>query len=298
MHFDPKCPLLVKPDFGGSVYQDITPQGAGWKLLNFNARRLDEKANWKGKTADHELLVVILSGNIVLESSRGNWEVKNGRKSVFSGFPYAVYLPRNTFFNLTSTSGVADVACGHCETDQDHPAQFITPEDVEEMGVEIRGGDNATRQINRIMPPGSDCHRLICVEVYTPSGNWSSFPPHKHDERKVSKDGKLLEACLEETYFYKFDKPQGFGIQRVYTDDRSLDEVAVVQTDDTMLVKKGYHPFVAGHGYNAYYLNFLVGSDQALNATDDPDHKWIYGTWTGKDPRVPMLKTRGRTCPA
>jgi len=166
---------------------------------------------------------------------------------------------------------------------------MITPEDVDRMGIEIRGGDNATRQINSILPPGSACHRLVCVEVYTPSGNWSSFPAHKHDVRQVAEDGGLVEACLEETYFYKLDKPQGFAIQRVYTGDGELDELNLAMNNDVVLVPRGYHPVAAGHGYNTYYLNFLAGSDQALANTDDPDHKWIYHSWKGLDPRLPLV---------
>ncbi|KAB2820245.1 MAG: 5-deoxy-glucuronate isomerase, partial [Paludibacter sp.] len=101
--------------------------------------------------------------------------------------------------------------------------------------------------------------------------------------------GKLLEAKLEEIYFYKIDKPQGFAIQKVYTDDRSLNELAEARNNDVVLIPKGYHPVVAGHGYNVYYLNFLAGSDQSLMSSDDPDHKWIYGTWKGMDPRVPLV---------
>jgi len=181
---------------------------------------------------------------------------------------------------------VLDIAYGWCETDEDHPACFKGPE---EAAIEIRGGDNATRQINSLIQPGFDCHRLVSVEVYTPSGNWSSFPAHKHDTRKVDAYGNVVEACLEETYFYKIDKPQGFAIQQVYNDDRSLDEIAVARNNDVVLVPEGYHPVAAGHGYNVYYLNFLTGSDQSLANTDDPDHKWIYDSWKGLDPRIPMV---------
>jgi 5-deoxy-glucuronate isomerase len=126
--------------------------------------------------------------------------------------------------------------------------------------------------------------------VYTPSGNWSSFPAHKHDSRKLdSATGKVLEAELEEIYFYKIDKPQGFALQKIYTDDKSINEIVEATNNDLVLVPRGYHPVIAGHGYNVYYLNFLAGSDQSLANTDDPKHKWIYGTWKGLDPRLPMV---------
>ena len=101
--------------------------------------------------------------------------------------------------------------------------------------------------------------------------------------------GKITEAELEEIYFYKIDKPQGFALQKIYNDDRSLDEIAEPHNNDLVLVPEGYHPVVAGHGYNVYYLNFLAGSDQSLASTNDPDHEWIYGTWKGMDPRLPLV---------
>ena len=160
------------------------------------------------------------------------------------------------------------------------------------MNIEIRGGDNATRQINSLIEPGFGCNKLVSVEVYTPSGNWSSFPAHKHDKRIIDKNNNLLEAELEEIYFYKTEKKQGFAIQQVYTYDRSLNEVLITKNNDLVTIPKGYHPVVAGHGYNIYYLNFLAGSDQSLANSDDPDHKWIYQSWKRKDPRVPIVKAK------
>jgi 5-deoxy-glucuronate isomerase len=200
--------------------------------------------------------------------------------------PYALYLPRHTTFTVTATQGDLDLACGWCRAERDHPARLVRPEDV---AVEIRGGGNATRQINSLFPPGFACDRLVAVEVYTPSGNWSSYPPHKHDLHRVAPDGSLLEADLEEIYFYKLDRPDGFAMQRVYTADRSLDEVLLARHNDVVLVPEGYHPVVSGHGYTTYYLNFLAGSAQSLANTDDPDHAWIKTTWREKDPRVPVV---------
>lgn len=282
--------LLVRTHLDETgYYQNITGQSAGWEFLNFKAKTLKQGEIWQENTRDREYAIVLLGGNFSVDSSKGNWKTINGRKDVFSGLAHALYLPRNTDFTLTATSDVLDIACGYCVTDQDHPARFITPEAVHGMGIEIRGGDNATRQINSILPPGSDCHRLVCVEVYTPSGNWSSFPAHKHDERKLDANGAVLEACLEETYFYKIDKPQGFAIQRVYNDDKTMDEVVLAQDNDVVLVPSGYHPVAAAPGYNVYYLNFLTGSDQLLTATNDPDHEWVYDSWQGLDPRVPVV---------
>jgi 5-deoxy-glucuronate isomerase len=290
MRRDTKCPLLVKSEPRSGSYQCISSSDACWSHLNMEARLLKKGDTWLGYTGHNEYIFVLMGGNFSAETSEGNWQTSNGRKDVFSGLPHGLYLPTNTTFIITATSDFLDLACSWCESDQHFPAQFITPDDVLKMEIEHRGGDNASRQINRILPPGSKCHRLVCVEVYTPSGNWSSFPAHKHDTRKLdTESGQLIEAKLEEIYFYKIDKPQGFALQKVYTDDRSLNEIAEARNNDVVLVPEGYHPVIAGHGYNVYYLNFLAGSDQSLASSDDPDHKWIYGTWKGMDPRIPMV---------
>jgi 5-deoxy-glucuronate isomerase len=283
---DKKYPLLAKSKQGFGIYQSVLKEEPDWQFLNFQARLMKKDEKWIANTGGNEYAIILLGGNYSVKTSRGNWETVNGRKDVFSGIAHSLYLPRNTGFELAAESETLDIAYGWCETDEDHPACFKQPD---KAAIEIRGGDNATRQINSLLQPGFDCHRLVSVEVYTPSGNWSSFPAHKHDDRKLDENGKVVEARLEETYFYKIDKPQGYAIQQIYNDDRSLDEIAVARNNDVVLVPEGYHPVVAGHGYNVYYLNFLTGSDQSLANTDDPDHKWIYNSWKGRDPRVPLV---------
>ena len=290
MQRDSKYPLLMKSSQAKEgIYQEILAEDAGWEFLNFNARILKKGQVWKGFTGENEYGIILLSGDYSVKTDQGNWKTKNGRKHVFDGIAHTLYLSRNTEFELTAESEVLDIALGWCETTEDHPAQFKEPT---KSVIEIRGGDNATRQINSLIEPGFDCQRLVSVEVYTPSGNWSSFPAHKHDERILDNDGNLIEARLEETYFYKIDKPQGYAIQQIYTGDRSLDEIAVARNNDLVMVPKGYHPVVAGHGYNIYYLNFLTGSDQSLANTNDPDHEWIYDSWSGKDSRIPMVSAK------
>jgi 5-deoxy-glucuronate isomerase len=281
--------LIVKPDFSKDNYQFITPESANWEDLNFAARKMSKGDIWESETGEHEMGIILLGGNFSVTSDRGEWKTVNGRKDVFSGMPHTLYLPAHTKFSLKAESEILDIGYGWCKTDKQFEPVFKTPEDV---AVEIRGGDNATRQINSLIEPGFPCDRLVAVEVYTPSGNWSSFPAHKHDERKVDAEGNVVEACLEETYFYKVDKPQGYAIQQVYTSDRSLDVTNVVHDNEVVLVPKGYHPVVAGHGYNVYYLNFLAGSDQSLANTPDPDHNWIFGTWKGLDERIPMVNIK------
>ena len=246
----------------------------------------DRGETWQAHTGDCEYGLVVLGGCCAVKSSHGEWHEIGRRLNVFAGMPYALYLPRHTEFRVGALSDGLDLAWGWCRSEGDHPAALVTPEMVD---IEIRGGGNATRQINSIFPPGFNCHRLVAVEVYAPSGNWSSYPPHKHDVHRVDESGRVLEADLEEVYFYKFDHPQGYAIQRIYTDDRRLDQIMLARDRDAVLVPEGYHPVATAHGYSSYYLNFLAGSAQSLANTDDPAHAWIKTTWGEKDPRVPLV---------
>ncbi len=279
-------PLLISPSDGDAEYVRVTPDQAGWDRLHFAARRMGRGDRWEHDTDDNEMAIVVLGGVCQVRSSRGEWDRIGRRPDVFNGMPYTLYLPRRTEFTLRAVSGEVDIAYGWCEAGSDHPPALVRPEDV---AVEIRGGGNATRQINDMLPPGFDCERLVVVEVYTPSGNWSSYPPHKHDEHRVDPDGGLLEADLEEIYFYKIDRSEGYALQRVYTSDRSLDELVQARTDDLVLVPEGYHPVVSAHGYTTYYLNFLAGSAQSLANSDDPEHEWIKGAWGQRDTRLPIV---------
>ncbi|MCM4167662.1 5-deoxy-glucuronate isomerase [Arenibacter antarcticus] len=278
--------LQVKAKSNTQVYHHITPKTANWNYLNFEARLMNKGETWQHNTQDNEMVIVLLGGNFKVESDPGNWETKNGRKDVFSGIAHTLYLSRNTTFTLTAMSDTLDIAYGWCKTNEDFPAKFVTPEVTP---VVIFGGDNATRQFNDLVPPGFGCSKIVVREVYTPSGNWSSFPAHKHDERRLDDQGNVLEPIQEETYFYKFQKPEAYAIQQVYTKDRSLDEIVRPRHNDVVMIPKGFHPVVAEHGFHCYYLNFLAGTDQCLANTTDPDHEWIYDSWTSKDKRLPLV---------
>lgn len=281
-----QSPLLVKGTAGAGEYVRITPVTAGWELLHFAARRLGKGERWRHQTGEAEYALVVLAGTCSVRSSQGEWQEIGRRPNVFGGMPYTLYLPRRTTFTVEAVSDDLDIAYGWCAVTADYPPQLVAPADV---AVEIRGGDNATRQINNMIPPGFNCQRLVAVEVYTPSGNWSSYPPHKHDIHREDDEGNVLEADLEEIYFYKLDKPEGYAYQRVYTADGRLDELVMARHDDVVLVPEGYHPVVSAHGYTTYYLNFLAGSAQSLANSDDPDYAWIKESWTGKDPRLPIV---------
>lgn len=282
---DTRYPLLAKAE-KGTVYQNLNSKEAEWTYLNFVGQVLSKGKSWEFDSGENECAVVLLGGVCTVTSNRGDWQKFGRRTNVFSGMPYALYLPRHTQFKVTAESDLLDFACGWCPADKDFAPKLVTPENVP---IEIRGGGNATRQINGILPSGFPSQRLVVVEVYTPAGSWSSYPPHKHDKHREGADGEILEADLEEIYFYKIDKPGGFAIQRVYTDDLSLNEIAVAENNDIVLVPKGYHPVAAAPGYNVYYLNFLAGSAQSLANIDDQKHTWLQQQWPEKDPRVPMV---------
>ena len=270
-----KNELLVTPDrFTGRV------ERFGYEYLAFANVKLGADGRREEQTAERELAIVVLGGRCSVESSRGQWRAFGARTHVFDGLPYALYLPPHTHF-LVSTETGCDLALCYSKAEEHHEARLVTPDQVR---VEIRGGGNATRQIHHILPPEFPAHRLLVVEVFTPAGNWSSYPPHKHDVHNPPG-----EVDLEEIYYYRLDRPEGYAIQKVYTADRRLDETLSVRDGELVLIPEGYHPVVAAHGYNVYYLNALAGSARSMAASDDPDYAWVRDTWREQDPRLPMV---------
>jgi 5-deoxy-glucuronate isomerase len=280
--------LLVRSEETGatSIFASVTSAQAGWQYLNMAARRLNKGEKWQSNTKTCEYGHVILGGKCHVRTSAGEFLNIGQRPHVFAGKPFAVYLSRKTEFEIEALTDGFEIASCWVETDEDHPVQLVTPE---QSAVELRGGGNASRQINSIFPPGFDCQRIVAVEVYTPGGNWSSYPPHKHDVHRVDPHGNILEADLEEIYFYKLDKPEGYAYQRVYNDSRSIDALMLACHHDIVLVPEGYHPVVSAYGYTTYYLNFLAGSAQSLANADDPAYSWIKSTWSAIDSRLPIV---------
>jgi 5-deoxy-glucuronate isomerase len=269
--------LLITPQNFGKI------QSSGFEFLEFKVRKLAPGERHEEDTGAFELGMVILGGKCSVEAPGGSWKNIGGRTHVFDGLPYAVYLPISTHYSVTADSS-CELAFCYCRASKAYPAQLVAPTDVE---VEIRGGGNATRQINHILKPEFAADRLLIVEVYTPSGNWSSYPPHKHDVHNPP-----AEVDLEEIYYYRIDKPEGYAIQKVYSTDRRLDLALTVRDGELVLIPEGYHPVVAAHGYNVYYLNALAGSARSMAASDDPDYAWVRQTWRDKDPRLPLVRNR------
>lgn len=279
------------PDDPGLLLS-ITPESAGWDYISFMVRRLEAGGSWSFQTGENELALVNLTGRYTVDSSRGRWEGIGGRPDVFSSAAHALYLPRHTEFTVTAEEG-GDFAATWVPTDEDHAPWLIRPADVP---ISVRGGDNVSRQINDLLPPDSPVHRLVLVEVYTPSGNWSSYPGHKHDVHIEDEEGNLIEADLEEVYYYRIDKPEGYAYQRVYTDENSplhaagypIDALVRATDGAAVLVPEGYHPVVSAPGYTTYYLNVLAGSAQSLANQDDPQYTWVKEEYRGTDPRLPL----------
>jgi 5-deoxy-glucuronate isomerase len=287
--------ILIKP----GVFPDdpdlilsITPEQAGWDYISFQARRLAANQSWSFQSGENELVIVNLNGRYDVSSNRGQWSGIGSRKDVFEGAAHALYLPRHTEFTITAEQA-GEYAVAWVPTEQDHEPWLIKPEDVD---ISVRGGDNVSRQINDLLPSGSPVYRLVLVEVYTPSGNWSSYPPHKHDNHLEDDKGNLLEADLEEVYFYKIDKPEGYAYQRIYTGETSplhkagcpIDALVRAENNCAVLVPEGYHPVVSAPGYTTYYLNVLAGSAQTLANQDDPRYTWVKDTYKQKDGRLPL----------
>ena len=275
--------LLVKPSANNGEIVRVTRERAGWQTVSLHVIRLNTgEAHIVSQPAE-ELALVMLGGQAEVHAGPQHWDRLGGRANVFAGMPHTLYLPVGTerveIRALTTSCEVA--VCGTPASRQ-LPAAVIEPSSVE---VEIRGGGNATRQINHIIKPDFPADRLLVVEVYTPSGNWSSYPPHKHDVHNPPG-----EVDLDEIYFYKISQPAGFAIQRVYTRDGRRNETITVRDNEVVLIPEGYHPVVAAHGYDCYYLNVLAGSARSMAASDDPDYAWVRGTWNAKDPRLPLVR--------
>jgi len=262
-------PLLVRPhapDAAGSVLQ-VTPKSAGWSHVGFEVVHLSAGQAYEGGDADRETCLVLLTGQADVTVDAVDFADVGGRLSVFEdAAPGAVYAPAGASFSVTAKGDVELALC----TAPGRPGlapRLIAPGD---MPREVRGKGGNTRYVRNILPETEPADGLLVVEVITPGGHWSSYPPHKHDAATPGE-----ETRLEETYYHRLNPPQGFAIQRVYTDDRSLDETVCVQDGDVVMVPKGYHPVGAPHGYDLYYLNVMAGPERKWIFRNDPAHAWI-----------------------
>jgi 5-deoxy-glucuronate isomerase len=278
--------LHLRPDAEGAVRLD--PARAGWRYLSFETHVVGPGGLVVAAAGeDAETCLVVLDGrNVSVDGGTDRWQLE-GRDGPFTDLPSALWLPDGRELRVSLPHGEGRVAVARApRSGRDGVA--ATPIQVHpgDVRTEIRGAGNATRQINHIIAPDFPADRLEVVEVLTPSGNWSSWPPHKHDV-----DNMPDEAVLEEIYHYRFRRPEAWAIQRVYRADRSRDGIWEVRDGDVVLVTDGYHPFTATHGDDAYYLNALAGDRRTMACSFDPDLDWVRSTWASMavDPRVPLV---------
>jgi 5-deoxy-glucuronate isomerase len=262
-----KPTLLVKAAAAGRTIARVTPESAGWRYVGFEALRLGAGDTWSGATDGRELCIVVVAGRVTVRSGDLGWEGIGHRASPFDDVaPHAVYLPPGRAVDVAADAA-AEIALCWAPAARGVPPRLIEPGAIRRS---VRGRGSNTRFVRDILPETEPAESLLVVEVITPPGNSSSYPPHKHDT-----DALPDESSLEETYYHRLDPPQGFAFQRVYTDDRSLDEAMTVEDRDVVMVPRGYHPVIVPHGYTSYYLNVMAGPRRAWHFHNDPRHEWM-----------------------
>jgi 5-deoxy-glucuronate isomerase len=259
--------LLLKPSAGSKRFH-VTPQSAGWTYVGFDLHHLAAGETATGGEPGREACLVFVTGRGHVTAEGVDLGGVGGRTSPFEGLPGAVYLPPGEVWTVTAETP-CDLAVCTAPAEGGLPARVIAEE---KFGRLVRGKGSNVRHVVNILPEDEPAESLLVVEVITPAGNSSSYPPHKHD-----RDALPDESLLEETYYHRINPPQGFAFQRVYTDDRSLDETMTVEDGDVTLVPKGYHPCVAPHGYDLYYLNVMAGPKRIWKFHNDPAHEWLIG---------------------
>jgi 5-deoxy-glucuronate isomerase len=272
----------------GAYAVTVTPESAGWGFSGLRVLELAPGAEHTVDTGEDELIVLPLSGACSVETDGQTFDLE-GRADVFAAVTDFAYVPRDARATVASDAG-GRFALPSARAGRRLDARCVAAEDVP---VELRGAGRASRQINNFCSPEAfEADRLIAVEVLTPDGNWSSYPPHKHDEDRPGQ-----EVVLEEIYYFEVAR-DGLGYQRVYTSGpgREIDITAEVRTGDVVVMPHGYHgPSMAAPGYDLYYLNVMAGpGERAWRFNDDPDHAWIRGTWAEQevDPRLPLTSPR------
>ena len=260
--------LLVKARREGRDIVRVTPQSAGWRYVGFAAHRLQGGETIAIDKPDDELCIVVLGGTVSVGQRGGESFSRIGARSdVFDdAAPYAVYLANGGAVEVTA-HGAAAIAVASAPGPGNAPTRLIEPQQMKRFA---RGSGLNTRHVCDILPESEPASHLLVVEVRTPSGHSSSYPPHKHDA-----DNLPQESALEETYYHRLSPAQGFAFQRVYTDDRSLDESLAVENHDVVMVPRGYHPVVVPYGYESYYLNVMAGPRREWHFRNDPAHEWM-----------------------
>ena len=259
--------LLVKPDLSPAAPQvhHITPESAGWRYVGFEVFDLTPGRPLERRLQGREQCLVLLSGRAAMRVDDQSFGTLGLRRTPFEGKPFALYVPAGAALSVTPASSCELALCSA-------PARGVVPPRLippEAIGEEVRGTGTNTRYIRNVLPASAPAESLQVVEVVTPGGHWSSYPPHKHDSDRQG------ETQLEETYYHRLARPGGFAFQRVYTDDRTLDETMTVEDRDVVLVPRGYHPVSAAHGFDLYYLNVMAGPVRRWLVSQAPGYEFL-----------------------
>ena len=267
-------PLLAKAAPSGRQIVEVTPERAGWTHVGFSALRLATGEHETVDTGERELCLVVLTGRVDVRVGDERFDALGTRDSVFDDrAPAAVYVPPHHAVRISARSACEIALCSAPGDTQPRRVRLLDPA---AMRRSVRGQGSNTRYVCDILPHDDPtAASLLVVEVLTPASHSSSYPPHKHDTESPG-----AETALEETYYHRLNPPQGFAFQRVYTDDRSLDEACAVENHDVVMVPRGYHPVVAPHGYDLYYLNVMAGPQRHWVFRNDPAHEWMLNART------------------
>ena len=262
--------LRLRPSGTAGRVHNITPNSARWTYVGFAVHKLAAGETVDGEPGSDEICLVLVSGKARITVDGQDLGELGKRMTPFEGAPYAVYVPAGSHWTASATTALELAVCAAPGKRGAYKTQVIRPGTHAPI---TRGTGANVRHVTNIMPETDNAaHSLLVVEVITPGGNTSSYPPHKHDT-----DNLPHESFLEETYYHRLNPPQGFAMQRVYTDDRSLDEALVIEDGDVTLVPKGYHPVATTAGYDLYYLNVMAGPKRVWKFHNAKEHEWLLG---------------------
>jgi 5-deoxy-glucuronate isomerase len=239
-------------------------------LLDFALLRLDKDQTWQGSTDNRECVAVILGGKATIAADSQTFTRIGKRANVFGGKPFAVYIPPHTSFQVSAHSSLEVALCYAAEiAGAPAPQPFlITPADVD---TGVWGAANFSRNFHGVLVETEQpVQRIIVGETFTPSGNWSTYPPHKHEQEVPGK-----EVFMEEFYYFRVNPAEGFGLLKHYTDDKAIDNVYTVRDNTILKLDVGYHTYASAPGYMGYYLWFLAGNHRNQNPQVDPTLAWV-----------------------
>jgi 5-deoxy-glucuronate isomerase len=253
------------PDPDGTILS-VTPESAGWNHVGFEVLALAGGGTAERVCGSRELCVVVIAGIVHIASEHGEWFDLGGRADPWDGMPNAAYLPPDSHVGLRAAEGGAEVALCWAPASSGAEPRVLPGTGI---SVEPRGHGDHERFIRPIVMEKEGAASLLVVEVLTPAGHWSSYPPHKHDH-----DDPPRQSLLEEVYYHRIKPERGFGPQRVYDYETALDEAPAFRDRDCVLVPRGYHTVSSSPGYGLYYLNVMAGPSRLWAVVNDPDHEW------------------------